>query len=279
MHGWLLTSMVAPTPVSALMHAGLVNAGGFLVARLAGLYGAAPEVLAVLFALGAVTAAVGAAAMLVQPDVKRSLGASTMAQMGFMMMQCGLGAFVAAIYHLVAHGLFKATLFLGAGSAVEGRPAVAPRTQAPGALGWGATAVLALSGTALFALVSGKGLGSGADAVLLAFVLVTAAHASLSSFRSMPTGRALPAAGVAVIGGALLYGVGLAAFGAFLGPVLPEAPQPLGALHAAVALGFVGAWFAGQILPGSLPPALYARLLAFGLKADCTDIAARRTPA
>jgi NADH-quinone oxidoreductase subunit L len=118
-HVWLPGTIEAPTPVSAMLHAGIVNAGGFLVNRLAPLYGLAPATLYVLFVIGALTALIGASTMLTQPSIKRTLVYSTMGQMGYMVMECGLGAFALAIFHLCAHGLFKATLFLHSGAAIH----------------------------------------------------------------------------------------------------------------------------------------------------------------
>jgi NADH-quinone oxidoreductase subunit L len=119
LHVWLPDTMDTPTPVSALMHAGIVNAAGFLINRLAPLYGLAPTTLHVVFVIGALTAILGAAMMLTQSDIKKMLGFSTMGQMGYMTMECGLGAFALSIFHLIAHGIFKATLFLYAGSAIH----------------------------------------------------------------------------------------------------------------------------------------------------------------
>ncbi len=118
-HLWLIGTIEAPTPVSALMHAGIVNAGGFLVNRLAPLFGLAPTTLHLMFVIGGVTALIGATAMLTQTSVKRRLVYSTMGQMGYMVMECGLGAFALAVFHLCAHGLFKATLFLNSGSVIH----------------------------------------------------------------------------------------------------------------------------------------------------------------
>lgn len=118
-HLWLIGTIEAPTPVSALMHAGIVNAGGFLVNRLAPLFGMAPTTLHLMFVIGGVTALIGASAMLTQTSVKRRLVYSTMGQMGYMVMECGLGAFALAVFHLCAHGLFKATLFLNSGSVIH----------------------------------------------------------------------------------------------------------------------------------------------------------------
>lgn len=114
-HIWLPGTIEAPTPVSALLHAGIVNAGGFLVNRLAPLFGLAPTTLHLMFLIGGLTALIGATTMLTQSSVKRTLVYSTVGQMGYMVMECGLGAFALAVFHLCAHGLFKATLFLNSG--------------------------------------------------------------------------------------------------------------------------------------------------------------------
>lgn len=119
LHVWLPDTMDSPTPVSALMHAGIVNAGGFLLNRLAPLYALSPDVLHIVFLVGAATVLLGASMMLVQNDIKKTLGFSTMGQMGYMIMECGLGAFALAIFHLIAHGLFKASLFLSAGEVIH----------------------------------------------------------------------------------------------------------------------------------------------------------------
>jgi NADH-quinone oxidoreductase subunit L len=119
LHTWLPYSMEGPTPVSALMHAGIVNAGGFLLNRFAPIYIYTGDVLHWVFIVGLVTAVTGSVLMLSQNDIKKSLGYSTMGQMGFMIMETGLGAFSLAIFHLIAHGLFKGTLFLNAGSVIN----------------------------------------------------------------------------------------------------------------------------------------------------------------
>ena len=119
MHGWLTEVMETPTPVSALLHAGVINAGGFLLIRFADVMLAAPGVLAALALLGGFTALFGGLVMLTQPAVKTSLAWSTVAQMGFMIFQCGLALFPLALLHIVAHSLYKAHAFLASGSAIE----------------------------------------------------------------------------------------------------------------------------------------------------------------
>lgn len=118
-HGWLTEVMETPTPVSALLHAGVINAGGFLLIRFADVMLLAPGVLAALVMVGGFTALFGGLVMLTQPAVKTSLAWSTVAQMGFMIMQCGLALFPLALLHIVAHSLYKAHAFLASGLAVE----------------------------------------------------------------------------------------------------------------------------------------------------------------
>jgi NAD(P)H-quinone oxidoreductase subunit 5 len=126
-HAWLTSSLNSPTPVSALMHAGLVNGGGFILVKFSPLFLSAPLILTVIFCVGVVTAIAGTSWKLLQTDIKRMLACSTMAQMGFMMMQCGLGLFPAAIAHICWHGLFKSFLFLNAGSAVQAKRIVSQK--------------------------------------------------------------------------------------------------------------------------------------------------------
>jgi NAD(P)H-quinone oxidoreductase subunit 5 len=102
--------------VSALMHAGIVNAGGYLIIRASPIATTTPWALGVLALVGGVTAIYAATVMLTQTSVKKSLAYSTIAQMGFMMLQCGLGAFSAAMLHIVAHSMYKAQAFLGSGN-------------------------------------------------------------------------------------------------------------------------------------------------------------------
>ncbi|MBM3269183.1 MAG: NADH-quinone oxidoreductase subunit L [Candidatus Sericytochromatia bacterium] len=118
-HVWLPHSLYAPTPVHALLHAGIINAGGFLLNRLAPLYAQSPTTLHVAFVVGLATAILGASLMLIQNDIKKTLGYSTIGQMGYMVMECGLGAFALAVFHLIAHGLFKASVFLNCGDVIH----------------------------------------------------------------------------------------------------------------------------------------------------------------
>ncbi|MFK8042395.1 NADH-quinone oxidoreductase subunit L [Congregibacter sp.] len=118
-HGWIAEVMEAPTPVSALLHAGIVNAGGFLIIRFADVIAASGVALYALLLVGGVTALFGSLVMMTQRSVKGALAYSTVAQMGFMLLQCGLGAFSSAMLHIVAHSLYKAHAFLSSGSVVD----------------------------------------------------------------------------------------------------------------------------------------------------------------
>ena len=119
MHGWLIEVMETPTPVSALLHAGLINAGGFLVLRFADVIAPQSTALDLLVVIGGISAMFGSLVMLTQTSVKVALAYSTIAQMGFMMFECGLGAYSAALLHIVAHSLYKAHAFLSSGSVID----------------------------------------------------------------------------------------------------------------------------------------------------------------
>lgn len=118
-HGWIIEVMETPTPVSALLHAGIVNAGGFLLIRLSDVVVMAPSMMVLIALLGLFTAIFGSIVMITQPAVKTRLAWSTISQMGFMILQCGLGLFALALLHIVAHSLYKANAFLSSGSMIE----------------------------------------------------------------------------------------------------------------------------------------------------------------
>lgn len=119
LHGWLIQVVEAPTPVSALLHAGIVNAGAFLVIRMSPIMSHAEIALGTLAVIGLITLALASLVMLTQTSIKVSLAWSTTAQMGFMLLECGLGLYSLAMLHLVAHSLYKAHAFLASGSGVD----------------------------------------------------------------------------------------------------------------------------------------------------------------
>jgi len=118
-HGWMLAVMEAPTPVSALLHAGVVNIGGFVMIRLAPLMGHAYIAQSILLGVGLGTTIIAALVMTTRVAIKGVLAWSTIGQMGFMLVQCGLGAWHLALMHLLAHSLYKAHTFLSSGSVVQ----------------------------------------------------------------------------------------------------------------------------------------------------------------
>jgi NADH-quinone oxidoreductase subunit L len=119
LHVWLPDAMEGPTPISALIHAAtMVTAGVFMVARLSPLYDLSSTALTVVAVTGGLTMVLGATIALTQTDIKRVVAYSTVSQLGYMVMACGLGAYAAGMYHLLTHGAFKALLFLGCGSVI-----------------------------------------------------------------------------------------------------------------------------------------------------------------
>jgi len=119
LHVWLPDAMEGPTPISALIHAAtMVTAGVFMIARLAPIYSLSPTAMNVVAVVGAATMVLGATIALTQTDIKRIVAYSTVSQLGYMVMACGLGAYAAGMYHLLTHGAFKALLFLGCGSVI-----------------------------------------------------------------------------------------------------------------------------------------------------------------
>ncbi|HLA78062.1 MAG TPA: NADH-quinone oxidoreductase subunit L [Vicinamibacteria bacterium] len=120
LHVWLPDAMEGPTPVSALIHAAtMVTAGVYMVARLGPLYAKSATAMAVVAGVGAATALVAATIALVQTDIKKVLAYSTVSQLGYMFLACGVGAFGVGIFHLFTHAFFKALLFLGSGSVIH----------------------------------------------------------------------------------------------------------------------------------------------------------------
>jgi NAD(P)H-quinone oxidoreductase subunit 5 len=248
-HTWLLASMTAPTPASALMHAGFVNAGGILLLRFAPVFTVDPSVMLLVVVVGAAGALLGKLLKSVQSDVKRQLGCSTAGQMGFMIMQAGLGFFGAAITHLLLHGFYKAYLFLSSGGQVEHTSPTTPPTDArrTGVAGLVVTAGTALAGGVLFAALTGKGTTLDSGFLLTLLVVLTTLHATLGAVRrtALPAAArygavpliALPA--VAVY--AVLY-VGIT--GLLVDLPVVTAPAALTPLHAAVAAAFVLAYVA-----------------------------------
>jgi NAD(P)H-quinone oxidoreductase subunit 5 len=245
-HTWLLSSMTAPTPASALMHAGFVNAGGILLLRFAPVVTIDAWVLLALVAVGATSALGGKLLKTVQPDVKRKLGCSTVGQMGFMVMQAGLGFFGAAVTHLILHGFYKAYQFLSSGSGVERQPAtVEPDQESMGAVGGVVTALTAVAGGAVFVAITGKGAALDAGLVLMLLVVLTTMHAArtVTAKAALPRGVRFGAVPLVFLPAIAVYGAVYRAVTGLLGglPVV-TAPAELTLVHWLVVAGFVLAY-------------------------------------
>ncbi len=223
-HGWLTEVMETPTPVSALLHAGIINAGGFLAIRFADVLLLSAPAMHTLALVGGFTALFGAAVMLTQTSVKVSLAWSTVSQMGFMLLQCGLGAFALAVLHILAHALYKAYAFLSSGSAAE---ASAPRRAVAG----GRPVLLVAGVAAALVLVAGSGWLFG-------------------------LGEAGSATG-ATFGAILVMGLALLLADGFAGPraaVVPVVAAAVGVTAAYVALHALATTTFAAVLPASPAP-------------------------
>ena len=268
-HGWLLGSMTAPTPASALMHAGFVNAGGVLLARFAPVVTADPAVGLVVVCVGATSALAGKLLKTVQPDAKRQLGCSTVGQMGFMIVQAGLGFFGAAVTHLLLHGFYKAYQFLSVGDAVEHTSPKAghgERDRTPhgrrsetaqggegsrgvGVVGAFVTVATGVAGGALFVVLTGKGTKVDGGLLLTLLVVVVTLHAAWGFARRpslSPTARYL-AVPVVALPAVVVYAGVYAAVTTVLGdlPVV-TAPAELRVVHLVVAGAFLAAYVASE---------------------------------
>jgi NAD(P)H-quinone oxidoreductase subunit 5 len=191
-HRWLLSAMTSPTPASALMHAGFVNGAGILLTLFAPLLFSA-NVLLIIFIIGGVAAIVAQFMKLMQVNVKQKLACSTIAQMSFMVMQCGLGFFSAAITHLILHGFYKAYLFLSAGEEIKNTLPKKPDTIVVKPLQAIIITVSAILGGLLFGFITGKGLSLDSGLFLTFIVAITVGqvvynvlnHASISSTQKL----------------------------------------------------------------------------------------------
>nr|MBI1228746.1 NADH/ubiquinone/plastoquinone (complex i) [Cytophagales bacterium] len=130
-HGWLIEVMETPTPVSALLHAGLLNAGPFLIIRMAYVMDASFVAPVLLLIIGGITALFASVVYLTQTSIKTALGYSSVGHMGFSLMVCGLGIYPAAMLHLVAHSFYKAHAFLSSGSVIDKIRTAKIATKAP----------------------------------------------------------------------------------------------------------------------------------------------------
>jgi NAD(P)H-quinone oxidoreductase subunit 5 len=247
-HTWLLSSMTAPTPASALMHAGFVNAGGILLLRFAPVVDRAGAFMLVIVVAGALSALVGKLLKSVRPEVKHQLACSTTGQMGFMILQAGLGFFGAAITHLILHGFYKAYLFLGSGEQVtQTSPTARSENGRTGLVGGLVTLVTALAGGVLFAVLTGKGTSVDSGLLLTGLVALTTLHATQVAVRrqSLPVTLRYGVVAVVFLPAVAVYAGAYQLVTGLLSDVpLVTTPADLTVVHVAVAVAFGVAYVA-----------------------------------
>ena len=241
-HRWLTSSLNAPTPVSAIMHAGLVNGGGFLLARFSLLYFELPQFLSLIFVAGLMTAFLGTLWKLMQNDVKRMLACSTMGQMGFLIAQCGLGLFPAALSHLVWHGLFKAYLFLASGAAAKEKRL--DLGYPPPMSVFVLSLICGIVGAYVFTVSAQINLMAGDTTLFLAGMsFITGAQLAMPVLRPAPRKR-FPLALIVTSAAGGLYGLSVYGFEMMLAPLDLMQPQLLTAVYVTGFFALAGAWLA-----------------------------------
>ncbi len=262
-HRWLLSAMTAPTPASALMHAGFVNGAGILLAILSAVL-ITSNTLTLLFIIGGLTAIIAQFTKLLQVNVKQKLACSTIAQMGFMIMQCGLGFFNAAVAHLILHGFYKAYLFLSSGQEVA--HTVPKKVKKIKIKPFQAFLVLifGISGAFLFSLLTGKTNVNDSSVFLTLIVAITVGQItynivkekSFSTFQKIFVPIVLFASGIGAY--AFIYkGVTI------LMSEMPfaEVPQPLSVLQMVFGVVFLLGFFIMKLGLYKKIPWLYVKLL------------------
>ncbi|MFB6347033.1 MAG: proton-conducting transporter membrane subunit [bacterium] len=242
---WLMSSMTAPTPASALMHAGFVNAGGILLTKFSTIFVQYTTPMLILAGIGALSAIMGIVWKMVQTAVKRQLGCSTIAQMGFMILQCGLGFFSAAITHLILHGFYKGYLFLNSGNAIGQTAPSSTKTSQSSLTRNLVSLTTGLIGGGVFALLTGKGLKFNSGLFLAFIVVLTLLHSSREIVNQINVSRLLRHAvfPLVALGGTAIYGLIFNGITTLLSE-LPNvvSPSPLSWVHLVIALCFSATW-------------------------------------
>lgn len=262
-HRWLLSAMTSPTPASALMHAGFVNGSGILLAIFASLI-VSSHTHGFLLIIGGLTAIVAQFTKLIQVNVKQKLACSTIAQMGFMLMQCGLGFYNAAVVHLILHGFYKAYLFLSSGEEIKhSAPKVAQQIRIKPLQAF----VVFIFGTlaaVLFALITGKGtqLDSGIFLTLIVAITVgqvtynVVKESSLSTLQKLVLPPVLLILGIAAYG--LMYNIVTAIMSSM--PFVAEG-LPLSSLQIVFGIVFLVGFFIMKLGIYKQIPWLYVKLM------------------
>jgi NADH:ubiquinone oxidoreductase subunit 5 (subunit L)/multisubunit Na+/H+ antiporter MnhA subunit len=250
-HRWLPSTLAAPTPVSALLHAGVINGAGVLLIRFSPVFGSSATAMAVAFGIGTLTALVATAVMLVRTDVKGGLVWSTSGQMGFMVLQLGVGAFAAALFHIVGHALYKAAMFLGAGGAITalsrqnnrphlGRADAAMLRSVPVRLTIGL--LVPLVAFALALVVIDPHLTAAATILIVVFGTLSVGRAANGWLSATPfaTVRSIVTAVVGVFVAVFGYVGGVTLFESFVADVVPyDVPAAVGPIWVVATLGLL----------------------------------------
>ncbi len=242
LHGWLPNSMEAPTPVSAFMHAGIVNGAGVLLAKTALVVVAAPAAMALAAVIGAATVAIAATVALVRPEAKRRLGWSTVAQMGFMLLQCGCGAFAASVVHLVAHGAYKSSAFLGVADSIDEHRRARLVAESRATRGATEQALWSIAPPTLGVLVAAflareRLIDLPAAAMVVAFAWATGTSAARGAVQRARGGAERTRAAVTTAIGVAVYLLAVVGLDAWIGARLPHVTfEPAAGIAAAVAI-------------------------------------------
>lgn len=277
-HNWLLSSMTAPTPASALMHAGFVNAGAILLTRFAPVITVDATFMLAVVAVGGASAIGGKLLKSVQTDIKSKLGCSTIGQMGFMIMQAGLGFFGAAITHLILHGFYKAYQFLSAGGQVEHTSPNEATEHTVGrvtsVVGVVVALLTGLGGGMLFAVLTGKGANVDGGLLLTFFVVFTTLHAARSAVQhtSLPATARYGAVPLVFFPAIIIYALVYEGVSGLL--TVSTATTELTLLHGIIAVVFVGIYVGIETGVHEHSQRLYVALLNASQPSSDTVLAA-----
>jgi NAD(P)H-quinone oxidoreductase subunit 5 len=262
-HRWLLSAMTAPTPASALMHAGFVNASGILLTLFSVVLIAA-DTLTLIFIIGGLTAILAQFTKLLQVNVKQKLACSTIAQMGFMIMQCGLGFFNAAITHLILHGFYKAYLFLSSGEEIARRTPQNPPKIKINFLQSVAVVIFGGLGAILFVYLTGKTSYTDSSIFLTLIVAITVGQATYNIVK-----QSILTYVEKIVASFLLFSVGILVYTLIyngISSVMSELPmigipQSLSVLQVSFGIIFLIGFFLMKLGAYRNTPWLYVKLL------------------
>ena len=295
LHTWLPSTLAAPTPVSALLHAGVINGAGVLLIRFSPVFSSSVSAMALAFAVGIATALFATAIMLVRTDVKGGLVWSTSGQMGFMVVQLGVGAFAAALFHIVGHALYKAAMFLGAGGAISAHSRQSQRPhlgradeailRAPATrLAVGLLAPLAAFALALW--IIDPHLTAAATILIVVFGALSVGRAANGWMSAAPFAapRTIAMAITGAVVATFAYVGGIAVFEGFVADVVPyDVPAAVGPLWVVAVLTSIGVGVAIiGLTPGPRGDALrrqvYAWLLSTSTPITLPSVNASTSP-